>query len=483
MGTKYYCIVAILLMQAVVAFAQPSLPVDSLRSEPISADTVTNPPSNTATPFILGEIYVEGNKHTKSYIIKRELPFKTGDSIYLPQLIDGFEVARQQLINSKLFNDVVVALKSFRGYTVDIIIKVKERWYIFPLPYLKPVDRNLSEWAKQGYGLDRVNYGFKFTHYNFTGRNDKLRLWLIGGYTQQLQFQYEQPYADKALKHGYRVGFTYSFNKEVNYATANNQQLFVDSFEEGLKQWSAHVDYTYRPGLRTFNDVRLTLVKLRADSQIVQLNPKYFDVPGRKTIIYPELSYTLSYFKVDYIPFPLKGWMGEVGILKRGISSEMNMWEVNGKMTRAWPLSKKDFFAWQGNAILRLPFDQPFINQRLFGYNDMYLRGLENYVIDGVAGLLSRQSYRRELFRFSVPTFINSKSHDRIPFRIYARTFTDLGFSYNKFNTGNSLSNKLLATAGLGVDVVTFYDFILRFDYSFNQLGQNGLFLHIKNDF
>ena len=38
-------------------------------------------------------------------------------------------------------------------------------------------------------------------------------------------------------------------------------------------------------------------------------------------------------------------------------------------------------------------------------------------------------------------------------------------------------------TGGLGVDVVTFYDFILRFDYSFNQLGQKGLFLHVKNDF
>jgi hypothetical protein len=41
----------------------------------------------------------------------------------------------------------------------------------------------------------------------------------------------------------------------------------------------------------------------------------------------------------------------------------------------------------------------------------------------------------------------------------------------------------MLYTAGLGVDVVTFYDFIIRVDYSFNQLGENGLFLHIKGDF
>ena len=62
-------------------------------------------------------------------------------------------------MNTTLFNDVVVALKSFRGYYVDIIISVKERWYIFPLPYLKPIDRNLTEWATQGLGFDRLNYG------------------------------------------------------------------------------------------------------------------------------------------------------------------------------------------------------------------------------------------------------------------------------------------------------------------------------------
>jgi hypothetical protein len=105
-----------------------------------------------------------------------------------PDLVKKFESARQQLVNSRLFIEVVVALKSIRGYLVDVSIDVKERWYIFPIPYVKPVDRNLSEWAKQGYGTDRLNYGFKFTHYNLSGRNDKLRLWLITGYSKQISF-------------------------------------------------------------------------------------------------------------------------------------------------------------------------------------------------------------------------------------------------------------------------------------------------------
>jgi hypothetical protein len=71
--------------------------------------------------------------------------------------------------------------------------------------------------------------GFKFQYNNFTGRNDKLKIWLITGYTKQIQFLYEQPYADKTLKHGYKVGFVYNSVNEINYATLNNQQQFSDS--------------------------------------------------------------------------------------------------------------------------------------------------------------------------------------------------------------------------------------------------------------
>ncbi len=461
-----------------LVYAQPS-PVDSLQSTSYVTSEYSN---NYSTPFVVGEIIIEGNKRTKPYIITRELPFKPGDSIYLPDLVKAFEISRQQLMNTTLFNEVIVSLKAFRGYVVDINIQVKERWYIFPIPYLKPVDRNLNEWAKQGYGLDRVNYGFKFTYNNFTGRNDKLKLWLITGYTQQIQFQYDQPYADKTLKHGYRLGFSYSFNREINYATIDNQQRFVDSLNDGIKQWSGHIDYTYRPGLRTVHSVSLSYTHQSVDARINELNPKYYGYQ-RNQISFPELSYSVSYVNVDYKPFPLTGLLAEGSITKRGFNKEMNMWQVVGKATKGFQLSKKDFFSWQLLGTLRFPFSQPYINQRMFGYGDMYLRGLEDYVIDGSAGFLSRQSFRHQFLKFSVPTYIKSKSHDRIPFRVYARVFGDAGYAYNKNFTQNSLTNRILYTYGAGVDIVTFYDFILRLDYSFNQLGQNGLFLHIKNDF
>lgn len=473
---KYYWFLLNILFSQVIIQAQSVLPESAVTSSFLNFTE-----TNNATVFIIGNIFIEGNKRTKPYIIERELPFKQGDSIMLPALVQGFELSRQQLMNTRLFNDAVVALKSFRGYYVDIIILVKERWYIFPLPYLKPVDRNLTEWATQGLGFDRLNYGFKFTHYNFTGRNDKLKLWLITGYTKQIEFQYEQPYSDKNLKHGYKVGISYAFNKEINYQTISNQQHFIDTLS-GIKRWNANLEYTYRPKLRTRHSFRAGFIQQQVDSQILALNPKYFNTLQNK-ISYPEFSYSLHYANVDYIPYPLTGWLAEVSLLKRGFNSDVSMWQLGGKVTRSWHLAGKTYFGLQAFGMIRVPFDQPFINQRMLGYGDLYVRGLEKYVIDGVAATLLRQTLRYELFNFSIPTFIKSRSHDEVPFRIYPKVFFDYGYVHNKYFTNNSLVNRSLYSAGFGVDIVSFYDFILRVDYSFNQLGQNGLFLHLKNEF
>jgi hypothetical protein len=318
-------------------------------------------------------------------------------------------------------------------------------------------------------------------YYNFSGRNDKLKIWLLTGYTKQIQFQYEQPYADKNLKHGYKIGVSYSSNKEINYATINDRQMFTDSFA-GIKKWNGFVEYDYRPGLKTFHAFRLGFTRQEIDSNVSKVNPKYFK-DGRNRMDIPEISYKLSHFDVDYIPYPLKGWMGETSISKRGIHPHTSMWQLNAKYVKAVQLAKKTYFDIQAEGLVRYPFDQPYYNTQLFGYGDFFLRGLEKYVIDGVAGAMSRQTFKRELFRFSIPTRLKSMSHDKIPFRIYARAFSDLGFSYNKTVKDNFLVNRMMYTGGFGLDIVTFYDFIFCIDYSFNQLGQKGLFLHLKNEF
>jgi outer membrane protein assembly factor BamA len=440
------------------------------------------------TPYVVGEISIKGNRITKSYIIKRELLFKPGDRVYMSDLVLAFKLSREQIIKTHLFNDAIIYLKEFRGYTIDIQIEVKERWYIFPLPYARPVDRNLTTWSEKNYSLSRLDYGLKYSQYNVTGRNDNLQAWLITGYSRQFDFAYDQPYADKSLKHGFGAAFSYVAMTELDAFTQNNQQYFIDADTIAYagrylsEQLSFSLRYYYRPGLKTRHFVRLGFNWLKIDSAVTVWNPDYLD-HGERKVFYPELSYFLNYNNLDYTPYPLHGNLVETGILKRGIDKNMNLWQLNLRNVASWQLARRLYFSTQDLGILKLPFEQPFYNQQLFGYGDFYMRGLEKYVVEGVGAGISRNSFLRELVNFNIP-FLRGTSHDLIPVRIFAKVYGDCGYVYNKYPTPtNTLTNSFLYSGGFGLDVVTFYDLVFRFEYSFNQLGEKGLFFHVSNYF
>ena len=452
---------------------------DSLKTP--ETDTTLKRPS-----FVISEIIITGNKKTKPYIIERELPFKKGDSVYLPELVAAFQRARELLFNTRLFNEVIVSLKSFRGYQVEVSIEVKERWYIFPIPYFRPVDRNLTAWQEKNYSLSRVNYGLKFSHNNFTGRNDRLRLWLITGYTRQITLNYSQPYADKSLKHGFGIGMTYFGLKELNLATVNNQQLFLNADSLAFagkfltQNYSLSLGYYYRPAIRTRHTLRLSFSVNKIDSIVTVKNPYYFN-DNKRQIFFPELNYSVEYQNVDYIPYVLRGFMGDVNFVRRGINADMNLWQLAGRFTWGYPMGHNYFFGLQGFGMIKLPLDQPYINQQLFGYGDTFLRGLEKYVIEGVAGGLARTTIRKQVLNLNIPTRLPTLAH--IPLKIYLKAYGDLGYAYNRSFKQNSLVNTPLYTGGFGIDFLTAYDLVLRFEYDFNQLGQHGLFFHVRNDF
>ena len=436
---------------------------------------------------IVGHIGIGGNKITRSYIILRELSFRSGDTLALAGLVQAMRDAHDRLVNTHLFNEVVIYVRDIRDNIADIGIDVKERWYIFPLPYIKPVDRNFTAWAQKNYSLSRLDYGIKFADYNFSGREDNLTAWLITGYAQQFELFYNLKNADKTQRHGFGFGFNYAALKELDVLTLANTQDFINSDTIAYagrylsKTLSFSARYFYRPRLRIRHTVNFNLVSVTIDSAVTVWNPHY--LPGNKrSIVYPEWVYTLNYTDVDYVSYPLNGIIFETALTRRGIDADMNMWQLSTRLTRSWPLAYKLWFGFQNINVLKWPLSQSFYNQGLIGYADVYLRGLDRYVVDGTAGSVLRNTLFRELFNFNIP-FSRGTSHDHIPFRIYATAFSDCGYAYNRDFKDNSLVNRMLYTGGFGIDIVTFYDLSFKLDYSFNQLGQNGLFLHIRNDF
>ena len=66
---------------------------------------------------------------------------------------------------------------------------------------------------------------------------------------------------------------------------------------------------------------------------------------------------------------------------------------------------------------------------------------------------------------------------------MYAKTFVNTGYIYNTSAGENKLTNTFLHSGGIGLDLIRFNDFVIKIEWSFNRLGENGLYLHQRNDF
>jgi outer membrane protein assembly factor BamA len=453
--------------QSQVKEEEPTVPVSKVLDE--SNVTIRN-------------VSITGNKKTKAHIVAREVPLTEGQSYPMSFILNALQLGRQNLMNTTLFVDAAVDFTRWYNDSLDIVVDVKERWYYFPFPIFKPVDRNWNVWINQyNVSFDRVNYGIKFLGNNITGRNDKLNIYLQNGYTRLVALTYENPFVGKSLKHGLSFELSLAQNREINYTTRNNQQIFYsDSGGFIRKKVVVGAGYSYRKGSLERHTVKMNYTFETVNDTIAVLNPKFFG-DGKTSQSFPELYYRYQYLGVNYIPYPTKGFRWDFSFIKRGFGGTMDLWQFTAKAAKYWPLPKKFFYSLQADATLKLPFDQPFYNQPMMGYGDNYMRGMEYYVIDGVAGGMIRNTVRKQIFDIKLKTGLNSRTYGTIPFKIFLKAYGDMGYSYNKNNvTSNSLTNRFLYTGGFGIDVLTIYDVVMRFEYSFNQLSERALFLHMN---
>lgn len=443
----------------------------------------------------VNNIVITGNKKTKFYIIEREMQFKKGDSIIIEKLNTAMEEARRLIYNTNLFTDVKVTAKILSAFDMSVMVEVKERWYVFPVPQFKWVDRNINEWIKTfNASLKRVNYGIKFVHYNLTGRKDQLRIYLLNGYNRNIAVSYNAPYSNKALTEGFVVGAGFTQNREMAYkTTTDNKLLFYPP--DALKKLNGdfvsnsfyvNAGYTIRKGFYVKHNFSAAYIRQKISDSILlpAYNPTYFNTQSASEG-YIDIGYSYQYQDVNNVNYATTGRSTFVAITKRGFGFKggVNMLALEAGYNKYFDLTKKWYSSISLNGKIKLPFSQAFINRRGLGYGDSYLRGLEYYVIDGVATVLARSTLKKQVAQFKIPLPFKSKSHPYLPFTIFAKTYTDMGYVYSQQQFNSKLSNHFLYSGGFGIDILALYDVNLRLEYSFNQLGEKGLFLHTQSGF
>jgi len=272
-------------------------------------------------------------------------------------------------------------------------------------------------------------------------------------------------------------------NHEVTYNTVNDKQVayknnndFVHSF------FRTGLEVSYRRAIKTKHTFGIGYNYENLDDTLFYMNPYYSR--QKKVVRYPELSYTMRHNNVDFLPYPHKGYIAEVGLIKRGFNSELNLWQLTTKASAYWPLSDKYTFNLRLAGVLKAPFRQSFVTKQLMGYGDIYMQGYEYNVIDGVAGGYGKAILARQIINTAVG--IPSKKIERLnhmPVAVYAKVYGNLGYVYDPAPGYNQLKNRFLYSSGIGLDFVLLTNFVFKLEYSFNQFGQKGIYLHHRDHF
>lgn len=450
-------------------------------------------PVNPTTPerVKVNNIYIIGNQKTEKNIILRELDF-TKDYYYDWETFLGILKADEQKIyNLRLFTEVEVTPLFTGEEEVEILISVKERWYILPSIIFQLADRNFAEWwTNQGRDFSRVNYGVRINHANVGGRNEKLRLMAQFGFTKAFDLLYSKPYIDKNQKHGLAIQLTYADQKTIPIASAFNRQVFFTNETEDIlrKNVSGALRYTFRRTFYNFHFATLGYNNTWLNKDVLVENPNYLQNQGN-TLRYFYFQYSFRHDRRDNVAYATDGELLQLTGTKYGLfsSEDINEIEFNVVANKYIPLSEKFHYAGGLTAAWFLSNRQPYTLVRGIGYNPNFIRGYELNVIEGQQLYVQKNSMRFKFLdvAFDLSSYLRLEQFSTLPFKMYLSANFDHGFvtDRNRIPENARLTNKYLFGYGAGIDVVGFYDSVLRFEYSFNNQGEGNFFFNFKAPF
>ena len=438
--------------------------------------------STSGKILTIGSITLVGNKITHDNIILREIEFSPGEKMTEEELDLMIEKSRQNLLNRSLFNFVTIH-KSENNGTINIEVNVVERWYIWPIPILNTAGRNLNAWWETK-DFGRLNYGVDLKVDNFRRRMEKLNIIVQGGFDQTLAAKWTIPYLTKKQFLGIGIGGGYQRNREVIVATVDNKPQYYESMDGYAQQRAFGVlDFTLRPKFNFLHTFTIGFDHYNFQDTLLQINPDYAFEAVKYDFI--TLSYLYKLDFRDFKPYPLNGLYFDVGVKKQGLGlagNDIDTWSASFVFDQYINLYKRWYFAYSLSSLFTSSGKKPYFLTPAFGYIGMEIRGYELYIINGQNFGLFKSNIKFEIIPQTVKRikWIKSEKFGKVFYALYANLFFDLGYAYDDEKYGiNPLANQLLWGTGVGIDFVTYYDLVIRFEYTINKQGDHGFFLNL----
>jgi outer membrane protein assembly factor BamA len=453
---------------------------------------LVNASAQSVDYFVVSDIVIKGNKRTKPNVIFNELDFAIGDTIYTSELPIRKKENEKRLLGTALFTGAILNISKWNieDGTTNIVIALQENWYIYPSLIFELADRNFNVWwTDQNRDFSRVNYGLSIDHINVTGRKDKLKLKVQQGYTRKYELKYNYPYISQTW--GAFGEIFFANQKEIGYTTNDNKTVFEKRDDERilLRRFRTGLGANYRPDVYQFHDFKLEYHQNSIDDVIAEdVAPDYF-LNGETSQRYFALKYDFSYDKRIFNLYPEGGFMFFGNITKEGLGifDDFNNLSVAVGVEKYFQLGER--WIWGGRIKAKTNLIRntvAFANNTGLGYGNDLVRGYELYVVDGTDWALAKTSLRYRLYKKNMNwgKYMLLQQFKQMNLRIFLRANLDFGFvNEPTYKDSNTLNNRFLVGYGPAVDMLLYHTFIMSFEYSFNHLGEGGLFLSSSFNF
>ncbi len=468
---KYYLILSLLLVIEICAKAQPE----------------KLPPADTLVLYEIAYIEISGNDKTREKIVKRELSFKKGEQYILSELKDLIDESYKNLIKLSLFNYVTINTEIMRYQRIKIEVILEERWFVWPQLSIINNDRNFNTWWKTR-DFSRLDYRLAVEQNNVFGLNHTLKFEISYGYTRDFSIGYRNISLGAQQKHFIDLHCKYYKQASVFYRSYNDKaESFYSDNNEVIVGKGALINYSFRPRHKSTHSWELSYHDIKIADTLLQVRPDFLSENKAKNVFF-QFAYTYIVDNRDNSSFPLTGNRFKVSMVKRGLGINkkypVNLLYFYTNFRQFYKINKRLYAAHSLSIKKSLQTKTPYYYKRGLGYAD-YLRGFEYYVVEAEDLIIMKNTLNFELLPRIITNlnFIPIKKFKKIHYSIYLNTFFDIGYGRERDASvieNNRLINSLLYSGGIGINLVTYYDKVLRVEYSLNSLGEAGVFVHFK---
>ncbi|MDX2196344.1 MAG: BamA/TamA family outer membrane protein [Cytophagales bacterium] len=432
--------------------------------------------------YTLEQVIIEGNKRTKPTIIRRELAYKEGDLVPAAAADSLMKWERNKIFNTNLFVTVDVKLiRHDSNATADIHIKVHEMWYTIPQPIFEQADRNLNELIFI-YGLDvsRLNYGIRLLQRNCRGRNETLKFTFQAGYVNNYEVSYDIPYINKKQTIGISPVVSYSDGRKLMAYTQNHllKEFMLPDTSKVRFAYRAGLSIRYRPHYFTNHNFEMYYNYGHiSDSLARHVNPDYY-LQQRNTVRYFSSKYTFTYDTRDRKQFAHKGLYLNIELEQLGFTNidSIHLTRLFVTHNRYFELGKRFLYAYKIRTKLSAPVIQPYAESRAMGDRNKedFVRGYEIFVTEGQHYFLNRNSLRYRVFStiLDFKKIIPIRQFRVVPVDTYITLFADWGYVarndvYAPMYGNYFLANRLIGSMGAALNIVSYYNTVVRLECSF----------------